>query len=162
MPVNKEYYPVQPQIDSKFLGDAFDWRNIPPVDRLTSNIAPDRLCVEPGSEYYCPIYIRRVGVKLDGVILSRVIEYCVSEGWVREYRPSRPGKARVKVSTTGRVVAFKRSGKVRAYLEGPLEAIGDGTFELVREDGSRKPVGVVSTEMDPTSGAEGATGGGEA
>ena len=102
-----------PEVDMRAVDPDFDWRAIPPADRRTTNIVPDRLSVEPSSEFYCPIYIRRVCVLFEGAEQSKVIEYCISEGWVRRY----PGaKKNIRVSKNGRVVAFKAHGKVRVKL----------------------------------------------
>lgn len=91
----------------------FDWRKLTPVERMTTAVLPSRLSVEPSSPFYCGIYIRRVEVFLNGVALKRVIEYNLSEGWVREHRVPRKN---VRVSRNGKVIAFKRTGSVTARL----------------------------------------------
>lgn len=49
-----------------------------------SDVPPDRLSVNPKSEYYDEAALDRgVGVRFKGIDRNNVEEYCVSEGWVR-------------------------------------------------------------------------------
>ena len=129
------------QVNMKSLNPDFDWRTLSPDERMTTNIVPDRLCVEPASEFYCPIFMRRVGVKLDDAVQNRVVEYCMSEGWVRLHTNT---IRKVKVSRHGKVVAFKKHGKVRAYLQGKLVVVDPGgkgqptQYQLVEDNGTTR------------------------
>ena len=45
---------------------------------------PDRLSLDPRSEFYDETLLSRgVGIKFNGQEKTSVIEYCVSEGWIR-------------------------------------------------------------------------------
>lgn len=45
---------------------------------------PDRLCIDKSSPYFGdPALTNRIGVRFKGVERTNVVEYCVSEGWVR-------------------------------------------------------------------------------
>jgi hypothetical protein len=45
---------------------------------------PDRLCVNPKSQYYDQAVLARgVGIRFNGAEKTNVEEYCVSEGWIR-------------------------------------------------------------------------------
>ena len=49
-----------------------------------SDTLPDRLSVNPDSQYYNEeLLTRGIGVRFKGVEKTNVEEYCVSEGWVR-------------------------------------------------------------------------------
>jgi hypothetical protein len=135
----------------------FDWRTISPKDRYKSEAVPDRLSVEPSSEWHCPIFMRRISVKIDGVIAPRVIEYCVSEGWIRQHRvPS----GKIRVSKNGSVVAFKKKGRVKVELVGPLmgQLSEDGQHievKLVRGDGATFDAGRIDlSDVVHTGGDE--------
>jgi Protein of unknown function (DUF3297) len=45
---------------------------------------PDRLCVEPKSPFYDETVLARgVGIRFGGKTRTDVVEYSVSEGWIR-------------------------------------------------------------------------------
>lgn len=71
---------------------------------------PDRLSVEAGSPF-CDEYILslNVGVRFNGREREDVIEYCVSEGWIR-------ARIRGKKSRNGGWLALKINGVVEPYL----------------------------------------------
>lgn len=72
---------------------------------------PDRMCTEPRAEHFDPFY-KKIGVKLDGKVLLDVIEYCVSEGWVR--RPIWRWDG-VMMTERGRVKTVTHYGIVELY-----------------------------------------------
>ena len=61
-----------------------------------SNTPPDRLSLDPRSEHFDEALLERgVGIKFNGNEKTNVIEYSVSEGWIRvaagpQPRPLRP------------------------------------------------------------------------
>jgi hypothetical protein len=77
----------------------------------TQNIElPDRLSIEPSSPYYDAALLELdVGVRFKGQDKTNVIEYCVSEGWIR-----------VAVGTAkdrfGNQLAIKVHGPVEPYI----------------------------------------------
>lgn len=71
------------------------------------NDLPDRLCIDPTSPYYDPMYVR-VGVRFDGKERTNVAEYCVSQGWVRLQAG---GKDR-----NGKQLTFTYKGVVEPYI----------------------------------------------
>jgi hypothetical protein len=51
---------------------------------MMSDTLPDRLSTDPQSPHYdAEVLAREVGVRFKGVEKHNVVEYCVSEGWVR-------------------------------------------------------------------------------
>ena len=74
---------------------------------------PDRLAADPKSPYYDAALLERgVGVRFKGVDRTNVVEYCVSEGWVR----LSVGKS---VDRTGAPLTVKVQGTVEPYFRGP-------------------------------------------
>ncbi len=50
----------------------------------TSNTAPDRLSVDPRSKFFDGDKLQRgIGIRFKEVERTDVLEYCVSEGWIR-------------------------------------------------------------------------------
>jgi hypothetical protein len=77
----------------------------------TQNIElPDRLSIEPSSPYYNPALLELdVGVRFKGQDKTNVIEYCVSEGWIRVAA----GTAKDRF---GNQLAIKVHGPVEPYI----------------------------------------------
>ena len=49
-----------------------------------SDVPPDRLSNNPASPFYNEAILRRgIGIRFKGVEKTNVVEYCISEGWVR-------------------------------------------------------------------------------
>jgi len=49
-----------------------------------SDVLPDRLSINPKSPYYNEELLKRsVGIRFNGLEKTNVVEYCVSEGWIR-------------------------------------------------------------------------------
>ncbi|MGQ4274514.1 DUF3297 family protein [Terrihabitans sp. B22-R8] len=82
---------------------------------MTTETLPDRLCVEPTSEFYNEDLIARgVGIHFNGVEKTNVEEYCVSEGWIRVAA----GKARDRF---GNPMTMKLKGKVEPFIREGVE-----------------------------------------
>lgn len=76
---------------------------------------PDRLSLDPRSEYYDESLLSRgVGIKFDGAEKTSVIEYSISEGWIRVAA----GKSRDRY---GQPMTIKLKGNVEPYFENPAE-----------------------------------------
>lgn len=72
---------------------------------------PDRLSADPQSPYYNEKLLNRgIGIRFKDVEKDNVIEYCLSEQWIR-----------VTVGNTltrnGQPMTMKLNGKVEAYLK---------------------------------------------
>lgn len=72
---------------------------------------PDRLSVNPKSEYYDEELLQReIGMRFNGAEKTNVEEYCVSEGWIRVAA----GKT---VDRHGNPLTIKLKGKVEPYFK---------------------------------------------
>ena len=72
---------------------------------------PDRLSLDPRSPYFDEALLGRgVGIKFNGQEKTNVIEYCISEGWIRVAA----GKSRDRY---GQPMTIKLNGKVEPYLD---------------------------------------------
>ena len=75
------------------------------------SIPPDRLSLDPCSPYFDePLLSRGVGIKFNGQEKTNVLEYCVSEGWIR----IAAGKSRDR---HGQPMTIRLNGKVEPYFE---------------------------------------------
>lgn len=83
---------------------------------------PDRLSLDPRSDYYDEALLGRgVGIKFNGQEKTSVIEYSISEGWIRVAA----GRSRDRY---GQPMTIKLKGKVEPYFEDPTEDVeGKGT-----------------------------------
>jgi len=80
-----------------------------------SNTPPDRLSLDPRSPYFDEALLSRgVGIKFNGQEKTSVIEYSISEGWIRVAA----GKSRDRY---GQPMTLKLNGKVEPYFENPPE-----------------------------------------
>lgn len=76
---------------------------------------PDRLSLDPRSEFYDESLLSRgVGIKFNGAEKTSVIEYSISEGWIRVAA----GKSRDRY---GQPMTIKLKGSVEPYFENPAE-----------------------------------------
>ena len=76
---------------------------------------PDRLSLDPRSEFYDEVLLSRgVGIKFNGQEKTSVIEYSISEGWIRV-------AAGRSLDRFGRPMTIKLKGKVEPYYENPAE-----------------------------------------
>ena len=72
---------------------------------------PDRLSLDPRSEFYDEALLSRgVGIKFNGQEKTSVIEYSISEGWIRVAA----GRSRDRF---GQPMTIKLQGKVEPYYE---------------------------------------------
>ena len=77
---------------------------------------PDRLSLDPRSDYFNEELLNRgVGIKFNGQEKTNVIEYSVSEGWIRV--PA--GRSRDRF---GQPMTIKLKGQVEPYFENATEA----------------------------------------
>ena len=72
---------------------------------------PDRLSLDPRSQYYDEEPLSRgVGIKFNGNEKTNVIEYCVSEGWIRV-------AAGRSLDRHGQPMTVTLKGEVRPYYD---------------------------------------------
>src|SRR5213075_2626643 len=83
-----------------------------------SDRPPDRLSLDPRSDHYDEAILSRgVGIKFNGQEKTSVIEYSISEGWIRVAA----GRSRDRY---GQPMTIKLQGKVEPYYE---TAAAEGT-----------------------------------
>ena len=83
-----------------------------------SDTPPDRLSLDPRSEYYDEALLSRgVGIRFNGHEKTNVIEYSMSEGWIRVAA----GRSRDRY---GQPMTIKIQGKVEPYFEKPAQDEG--------------------------------------
>ncbi|MBW0007190.1 MAG: DUF3297 family protein [Sphingomonas sp.] len=76
---------------------------------------PNRLSLDPRSEFYDEALLGRgVGIKFNGQEKTNVIEYSISEGWIRV--PA--GRSRDRF---GQPMTIKLKGQVEPYFENAAE-----------------------------------------
>ena len=77
----------------------------------TNDNPPDRLSLDPRSEYYDETLLSRgVGIKFNGQEKTNVLEYSVSESWIRVAA----GRSRDRY---GNPMTLTLKGKVEPYFE---------------------------------------------
>ena len=82
---------------------------------------PDRLSLDPRSEHYDEALLSRgVGIKFNGQEKTSVIEYSISEGWIRVAA----GRSRDRF---GQPMTIKLKGKVEPYFEAPAQEEGEAS-----------------------------------
>lgn len=70
---------------------------------------PDRLSVDPSSPYHvAAVFEHEVGIRLNDKERFGVLEYCISEGWIK----MQAGKS---MDRKGRPLMIKLKGKVEAF-----------------------------------------------
>ena len=85
-----------------------------------SDTPPDRLSLDPRSPYYDEALLSRgVGIKFNGKEKTSVIEYSISEGWIRVV-------AGRSLDRFGQPMTIKLQGKVEPYFEDPQPEDGEG------------------------------------
>jgi hypothetical protein len=83
-----------------------------------SDTPPDRLSLDPRSDYFDEALLGRgVGIKFNGQEKTNVIEYCISEGWIRVAA----GRSRDR---HGQPMTLKLNGTVEPYFERPAQDDG--------------------------------------
>jgi len=76
---------------------------------------PDRLATDPKSPHHNAALLERgIGIRLNGAEKTNVVEYCVSEGWIRV-------AAGTTVDRKGNPMTIKLKGKVEPYLRDDVE-----------------------------------------
>jgi hypothetical protein len=79
---------------------------------------PDRLSLDPRSEFYDePLLSRGVGIRFNGQEKTNVIEYSISEGWIRI-------AAGRSLDRYGQPMTIKLKGQVEPYYENPPQDKG--------------------------------------
>ena len=85
-------------------------------DTPKTDALPDRLSLDPRSAFYDEEPLARgVGIKFNGTEKTNVIEYCVSEGWIRI-------AAGRSLDRYGQPMTVKLKGTVEPYFENPAAA----------------------------------------
>ena len=85
-------------------------------DTPKTDALPDRLSLDPRSPFYDEEPLARgVGIKFNGTEKTNVIEYCVSEGWIRV-------AAGRSLDRYGQPMTVKLKGTVEPYFENPAPA----------------------------------------
>ena len=86
-----------------------------------SDTPPDRLSLDPRSDYFDEALLSRgVGIKFNGNEKTNVIEYSVSEGWIRVAA----GKSRDRF---GQPMTIKLKGDVATYYEDAAAQDGEAS-----------------------------------
>ena len=76
-----------------------------------SDTPPDRLSLDPRSDYFDEALLGRgVGIRFNGQEKTNVIEYSISEGWIRV-------AAGRSLDRYGQPMTIKLKGKVEPYYE---------------------------------------------
>jgi len=89
------------------------------------NQMPDRLSLDPRSKYFDEdILSKGVGIVFNGKERTGVVEYCMSEGWIRV-------AAGRSLDRYGQPMTVTLKGKVEPYLENPTD---DGGTEDASSD----------------------------
>jgi Protein of unknown function (DUF3297) len=84
-----------------------------------SDTPPDHLSLDPRSPHYDEALLSRgVGIKFNGQEKTSVIEYSISEGWIRVAA----GRSRDRY---GQPMTIKLKGKVEPYFENPPQNEGE-------------------------------------
>lgn len=85
------------------------------ADKTPKDTPPDRLSLDPRSPYFDePLLSRGVGIKFNGKEKTGVIEYCISEGWIRV-------AAGRSLDRRGQPMTIRLNGTVEPYFERPAE-----------------------------------------
>ena len=80
-----------------------------------SDSPPDRLSLDPRSEFYDEALLGRgVGIKFNGQEKTSVIEYSISEGWIRV-------AAGRSLFRYGQPMTINLKGRVEPYFEKPAQ-----------------------------------------
>jgi hypothetical protein len=88
------------------------------MSETPTDTPPDRLSLDPRSDYFDEALLSRgVGIKFNGQEKTSVVEYCVSEGWIRV-------AAGRSLDRHGRPMTIRLNGKVEPYFERPAQDEG--------------------------------------
>lgn len=84
-----------------------------PTPPIGGDTPPDRLSLDPRSPYFDETLLSRgVGIKFNGAEKTSVIEYSISEGWIRVAA----GRSRDRF---GQPMTIRLNGTVEPYFENP-------------------------------------------
>jgi Protein of unknown function (DUF3297) len=79
---------------------------------MTETTLPDRLSLDPRSPYYNPELLQLgIGVRINGNEKTNVIEYCVSEGWIKVAA----GKS---LDRFGQPMQLTQKGTIEVWIKG--------------------------------------------
>ena len=85
------------------------------ADKTPSDTPPDRLSLDPRSPHFDEALLSRgVGIKFNGKEKTNVIEYSISEGWIRV-------AAGRSLDRYGQPMTVKLNGTVEPYFERPAQ-----------------------------------------
>jgi len=88
------------------------------MTETSTDMPPDRLSLDPASDYFDEALLNRgVGIKFNGQEKTNVVEYSVSEGWIRV-------AAGRSLDRRGRPMTVRLNGKVEPYFERPAQDEG--------------------------------------
>ena len=88
------------------------------MTETSTDMPPDRLSLDPTSDYFDEALLNRgVGIKFNGQEKTNVVEYSVSEGWIRV-------AAGRSLDRRGRPMTVRLNGKVEPYFERPAQDEG--------------------------------------
>lgn len=77
---------------------------------MADTTLPDRLSIDPSSPFFNEEVLKsEVGIRFNGAEKTNVVEYCISEGWVRV-------EAGAAKDRRGQPMTLKLKGKVEAYV----------------------------------------------
>lgn len=86
----------------------------------TASAPPDRLSLDPRSPHYDEALLSRgVGIKFNGKEKTNVVEYSISEGWIRVV-------AGRSLDRFGQPMTIKLQGQVEPYFETSAPTEGEG------------------------------------
>ena len=86
-----------------------------------SDTPPDRLSLDPRSPYYDEALLSRgVGIKFNGKEKTSVVEYSISEGWIRVV-------AGRSLDRFGQPMTIKLKGKVEPYFDDAAQDEGEAS-----------------------------------
>lgn len=85
------------------------------ADKTSKDTPPDRLSLDPRSPHFDESLLERgVGIKFNDSEKTNVIEYSISEGWIRV-------AAGRSLDRYGQPMTIKLKGKVEPYFERPAQ-----------------------------------------
>ena len=87
-------------------------------ETAASDTPPNRLSLDPRSPHFDEALLSRgVGIKFNGQEKTNVIEYCISEGWIRV-------AAGRSLDRYGQPMTIRLNGTVEPYFEGAGQSVG--------------------------------------
>lgn len=88
-------------------------------DSNSSDTPPDRLSLNPRSPHFDETLLSRgVGIRFNGQEKTNVVEYCVSEGWIRV-------SAGRSLDRYGQPMTIRLNGQVEPYYEDAAQSDGE-------------------------------------